>query len=136
MGFFKFVFILLIIAPIAVLMIYFINNLNDELKANIKNAAKQKRVKQNKKFDSKYGRDGHRELNKYRKNIELEKQKLGGSFNREILDRDRYKRETPYYIKKQEKMANEESRIKKDDRGMSKRKRRKQRKNKRKVREK
>ena len=37
MGFLKFVFVLLLVVPVAVLMLYFVSNLSDKMKISIKN---------------------------------------------------------------------------------------------------
>ena len=43
MGFIKFIFVLLIVVPVAVLMIYIINRLNGEVKTSVKKAADEKK---------------------------------------------------------------------------------------------
>lgn len=159
MSLIKFLFVLLIIVPVAVVMIYIINKLNRDVRESgkneernrtaVKNTARDdsRREKPKKKPEQRYApeRTGTgRGYGGYGEKNGPSRQELGGSFVREIPDRDRYKQESAYYINKQKRAAggnlNQTDRREKSGTGKtkttSKRKRRKERKNKKKVREK
>ena len=161
MSFIKFLFVLLIIVPVAVVMIYIINNLNRDVRESNKNEERNKtavkntvkddlrRKKQKEKPERGYETertDTGRGYGGYGDNTGSSRQELGGSFSRQIPDRDRYKKESAYYINKQKRTAGgdinrteEAKNVKRSGtdrtKTASKRKRRKERKNKRKVRE-
>ena len=148
MSLIKFIFVLLIIVPVAVLMLYLISNLNDKLNGIVKNESREKREEKAKaesqsrtsRKSRTYEKQPSYRQPEHRREPEAVRRDLGGSFSREIPDRDRYKTESPYYIKRQQMKTGEETARKAQDKKnvkeTSKRKRRKARKNKRKVREK
>lgn len=150
MGFFGFIFVLLIIVPIAVLMLYLINNLNDKLNIAVKNEEKARQARRDLaaaeernnrvpegRYEAYQRYRRQQEESQKRQGSEPVKRTLGGSFDRSVTGYDSYKKETPYYIKRQEKIAEETTnRQEQDNKGQSKRKRRKARKNRKKVREK
>lgn len=130
MGFVKFVFVLVIIIPLAVLMIYLINNLNKNQKSSFKNQQDEREK-------------AVRESSSARQDVRPERSRYdSGRFSQKTYssandrDADRYKRETPYYKRKQERAEETVIEEERPVKTLSKRKRRKERKNKRKVRDK
>lgn len=121
MSLIKFLFVLLIIVPVAVVMIYVINNLNKDVRESSKNQERNKNtVKNTARNDSrreKYGKKPERRYAPEQADAgrgysgdtgnSRQRQELGGSFGREIPGRDRYKQESPYYINKQKRAAGE-----------------------------
>lgn len=163
MGFVKFVFVLLIMVPIAVFMIYLINNLNKALREDMKNSEKEgvrsetaagKSRPSKRKRSSPVGSRDKRQSEssrapehrayvspqQYSRARAESSAELGGSFGREIPDKDRYKQDSPYYISKKKyeagKNAAEGSRADREISGGRKSSKKRKGKNKKKVREK
>ena len=112
MEFIKFIFVLLIVVPVAVLMIYIINRLNGEVKTSVKKAADEK-----KRTDTVPEREAFGRKYKYTGNVRPADRHAGKPSGNDYPGADRPERKTAAV-----KQSN--------------RKRRKERKNKRKVREK
>lgn len=129
MGFLKFVFVLLLVVPVAVLMLYFVSNLSNKMKISIKNqknndssadrkvqesASAEKKAKSRGSFTrrKKNGRekssdvqkrpekDGRKDHTPERKAREHDAYGYSGT----SADKD-YLKDTPYYRKKQEMKA-------------------------------
>lgn len=129
MGFLKFVFVLLLVVPVAVLMLYFVSNLSDKMKISIKNqknsdssadrkaqgnASKEKKTKSRRNFARKKKTGGEN-----RSDVKKRHEKDGGKDSvSERRERERdaygypgtsagrdYLKDTPYYRKKQEMKA-------------------------------
>ncbi len=129
MGFLKFVFVLLLVVPVAVLMLYFVSNLSDKMKISIKNqknndssadrkaqksASKEKKTKSRGSFTRRKKTGGEKRPD-VKKRSEKDGRKDHAPERRErkrdvygtsgtSADRD-YLKDTPYYRKKQEMKA-------------------------------
>lgn len=124
MGFLKFVFVLLLVVPVAVLMLYFVSNLSDKMKISIKNqnnndSSAGRKVQESASADKKAKSRGsftRRKKNGREKSSDVQKrpEKDGGKGSSPEHDvygssgtsagRD-YLKDTPYYRKKQEMKA-------------------------------
>lgn len=123
MGFLKFIFVLLIVVPVAVLMIYIINSLNGEVKSSVKKSADEK-----KRTDTVPKREAFGRKYKYAGNINTADRHAGTPSGYDYPGTDSHRQERNGSADRPERKAATVE--------QSKRKRRKERKKKRKVREK
>ncbi len=129
MGFLKFVFVLLLVVPVAVLMLYFVSNLSDKMKISIKNqknndssadrkvpeSASEDKKKKSRSIFTRKKKTGREKSSDSKKRPEKDGRKDHAPERRErehdaygssgtSAGRD-YLKDTPYYRKKQEMKA-------------------------------
>ncbi len=134
MGFIKFIFVLLLTVPVAVVMIYLINNLNGKLSNIMKNGDKENSAGSFEKNETGEGHPG-RPVRDFRPQYSREIERGRTPLNSGVSNGYRKRNENHSYDFQNDNAGRNESKTSVKS-SISKRKRRKQRKDKRKVREK